>query len=116
KIVSLSLHFLGNTPYGTPVVEFPIRFLPNAAVFETGLLLVFSLAFLCAERLFRPLRLHAGVWRAGYLGFHCLWLLFGQFDQEVVRWLGNHVTLSYLRTYILSGQDSDLLARLFGAD
>jgi phosphoglycerol transferase MdoB-like AlkP superfamily enzyme len=116
KIVSLALHFLGNTPYGTPVVEAPDRFLPNAIVFETGLLLAFSLAFLLGERVSRPLRIPGPVWKAGYLGFHCLWILFGQFDQEVVRWLGNHVTLSYLRTYVLSGQDSDLLARLFGAD
>lgn len=116
KVASLSLHFLGNTPYGTPVVEEPVRFLPHASLFETGLLLAFALAFLAAESVARRLKAPAGPVRAAYLAFNVLWLLFGQFDQEVVRWLGNHVTPSYLRTYIFSGQDSDLLARLFGAD
>jgi hypothetical protein len=116
KIVSLSVHFLGNTPYGTPVVEFPVRFLPNAAIYETGLLLLFALAFLAFETAGRRVRIPAGPFRAVYLAFNALWLLLGQFDQEVVRWLGNHITLSYMRTYLLSGQDPDLLARLFGAD
>lgn len=116
KIASLSLHFLGNTPYGTPVVEAPVRFLPNAAVYETGLLLLFALVFLILEKAGRLLRAPVGPFRAVYLVFNALWLLLGQFDQEVVRWLGNHMTLSYVRTYLLSGQDSDLLARLFGAD
>jgi lipoteichoic acid synthase len=129
KAASLCLHFLGDTPYGVPVVEAPGRFLPNAIVFETGLLLVFALLFLGMERLSRRLLqtgrnaaglrggpVFSGFWKAAYLLFNFLWLWFGQFDQEVIRWLGNHVTLSYLRTYLFSGQDEDLLARLFGAD
>lgn len=121
KSASLSLHFLGNTPYGVPVVQAPVRFLPNAVVFEAGILLLFSLAFLAAETSARRLRGRAGTaggdgFRFAYLAFNVAWIAFGQFDQEVVRWLGNHVTLSYLRTYIVSKQDSDLLARLFGAD
>jgi lipoteichoic acid synthase len=113
KAASLCLHFLGNTPYGVPVVEAPARFLPNAVVFEAGLLLIIALAFLALERVFRR---PAAAVKAAYLAFTFLWLWFGQFDQEVVRWLGNHVTLSYLRTYLFSAQDSHLLARLFGAD
>jgi lipoteichoic acid synthase len=116
KVASLALHFLGSTPYGTPVVEAPARFLPQAAAFEAGILLVFAVAFVLAEAVARRLRLRTGALRTAYLTINVAWLLFGQFDQEVVRWLGNHVTLSYLRTYILSGQDSGLLARLFGAD
>jgi hypothetical protein len=115
KSASLALHFLGRTPYGVPVVQDPIRFLPNAVVFEAGILLAFAAIFTCLEILGRRIRVPAGPFRASFLFVNAGWLLFGQFDQEVVRWLGNHITLSYLRTYAGS-QDPHLLARLFGAD
>ena len=114
RLASLSLHFLGKTPYGSPVVEAPVRFLPNAAIFELGLLLCFALFFGISERLFR--RPGLGFWRTSFLVFHCLWLFACQFDQEVVRWLGNHVTLGFVRTYYSGFHDLHLLARLIRGD
>jgi hypothetical protein len=38
RVLSPTLHFMGDNPYGEPVVLDPWRFLPNAALFELGLI------------------------------------------------------------------------------
>ena len=39
RVLSLALHFTGNNPYGEPVVLDASRFLPNASLFELGLII-----------------------------------------------------------------------------
>lgn len=107
RILSLTVHFMGNNPYGEPVVLNPNRFIPNASLFELGLILAFCLfcagleaaaGLLPAKRGSASRRDFRGL-RAAALLIGCLYIGFCQIDNEVVRWMGEHINLSFLATY-----------------
>lgn len=97
RLLALCLHFLGPSPYGGVLVGNPWRFLPYAVALEAGFLVGISLVYALASSL---LRLSERPRRVLFLGLHAAYLSFAQFDLEVVRWMGEHVTLSYLRNYV----------------
>src|SRR5690606_29738232 len=90
RTVSLTLHYLGPSPWGGPLVLSPDRFLPDALFIEWGLLLTAALPMALVDaRLGGASRTVVRViWSLG-LTLH---LAFSQFDQEIVRWLSQHVS------------------------
>lgn len=122
RVLSLVLHFMGNNPYGEPVVLNPDRFVPNASLFELGIILTWCLALAFSESMLgRRLPKPAGTGaaelpgkaprrcddpskRAGCFRGLCLlggvlYIGFCQIDNEVVRWMGEHINTSFLLTY-----------------
>lgn len=113
-ILSLTLHFFSSSPWGGPLVLDPDRMLPDAIFIELGLLIVFALSFGGIERLcFR--RRNPAAYRIGVLGFFVAYAVFSQLDREAVRWLGQHLTLSFLTNYAGAAND-ELAWRMFGDD
>ncbi len=94
RTASLALHYLCLDPYGVPMVARVDRFLPFHSLVEAGavaqVLLPFALWSLWKPRL---------AVRAGWIAAG-LYVLYGQFDLEVVRFFRQHATLSYLGTYL----------------
>lgn len=94
RTLGLALHYLCLDPYGVPMVARVDRFLPFHSLVEAGavaqVLLPFAILALWKPRL--------GV-RAGWLAVG-LYVLYGQFDLEVLRFFRQHATLSYLGTYL----------------
>lgn len=122
KALSLTLHYFGSSPWGGPLVNSPDRFLPDALLVEIGLLVFLVLPFALLERGLNAFELRermsslsALVVRATTLITSASYLIVGQFDLEVVRWLGQHITLSYLRNF---GRASDfqLMGRILSGD
>ncbi len=122
RALSLTLHFMGNNPYGEPVVLNPWRFLPNAALFELGLLLALCLLFAACESALTRLPLSAtarirltGMARGKLLILGCLYIGFCQIDNEVVRWMGEHINFSFLCTYF-GFRDAFMWSRVVKSD
>ncbi len=137
RVLSLTLHFMGNNPYGEAVVFDPWRFLPNAALYEVGTAMAWCLllAFLDARlggtpsvhtrsvgpgdsrppghRAFPTKR--SGVLRGLCLLVGCLYIGFSQIDNEVVRWMGEHINASFLWTYF-GFRDGFMWSRVIRSD
>lgn len=94
RLVGLSLHYVFPDPFGATMVARIDRFLPFHALVECGalaqILLPFALLALWKPRLFAK----AG-WFAG-----AVYLVYGTFDLEILRFFRQHATLSYIGTYL----------------
>lgn len=114
KTLSITLHYFSASPWGGPLVLSPSRLLPDTLFIEWGLLAIWFLITGALEILFRSPLVIKG-WRVGVLASTSLYCIFGQFDQEVVRWLGQHMTLSYIQNYI-GARDGQMAARILSGD
>ncbi len=97
RATALFLHFLGPSPYGGALVGNPWRFIPYAVALEAGFLGGIALLYGLLASL---LRLRESTRRILFLALAAAYLSFAQFDLEVMRWMGEHVTLSYLSNYV----------------
>lgn len=94
RLVGLSFHYAFPDPFGAPMVARIDRFLPFHALVESGavaqVLLPFALLALWKPRLFARIG-----WIAG-----AVYLVYGLFDLEILRFFRQHATLSYIGTYL----------------
>lgn len=114
-IVSLTLHFFSASPWGGPLVLDPDRMLPDAIFIELGLLMALCLVFGAIERLLPSKAKAPQAWRIFVLIFLVAYSVFGQLDREAVRWLGQHLTLSFLNNYAGAANDA-LTWKMFSDD
>lgn len=114
-VLSLTLHFFSASPWGGPLVLDPDRMLPDAIFIEVGLLMALCLGFGAVERLLPSKRGLSGAWRIFVLTFLVAYSVFGQLDREAVRWLGQHLTLSFLNNYAGAANDA-LTWKMFSDD
>jgi hypothetical protein len=113
KALALTLHYFSPSPWGGPLVLRPDRFLPDALLIELGLLALLVLAFGIVERS-APARL-VSTYRAVVVSAVAFYSMFGQVDLEVVRWLGQHMNLSYIRNFI-GARDAHMAQRIISGD
>ena len=113
ETVALLAHYLGPSPYGGPLNPDAHRYLPEAIAAHLAVIVAFVLGFALLARLAAP-RLQGGL-SAACAGVTALLVGFNQFDLEVVRWMGEHVNLSYLSTHADVG-DLQVLRRALVTD
>ena len=118
RAVSVFLHYLGKSPWGGPLLLSPDRFIPEALTIEAGIFGLVAFAFAFGEWLVRksvkaPRFLPS--YRAFYLFFCAALSIFSLVDFEVVRWLGQHMTASYI-TNFAGARDGQLFARILSGD
>ena len=112
RVISLCIHYLGPSPFGGSLVESPNRYLGNAILVELAVIVGIAMAFSCISSLFR---IHSNRLRTPFLASMSAYLILAQFDQEIVRWLGEHITLSFLHNY-LRKSDGQMLIDLLKSD
>lgn len=114
RVVSVCLHYLGPSPWGGPLVLSPDRFLPEALVIELGIW-----GFLCGLGALGERPLSAALFRRSYRAAFLVvcgsCAIFSQIDFEVVRWLGQHMSASYI-TNFAGARDGQLFARILKGD
>src|SRR5690606_3622191 len=116
--LSVVTHYLGPSPWGGPLIMSPDRFIPEALVIEAGIWGLFAGLGALIERGIRAalaFKKATVVWRAFYLNWCVALSLFSLIDFEVVRWLGQHMTLSYI-TNFAGARDGQLLSRILSGD
>ncbi|HSQ42188.1 MAG TPA: sulfatase-like hydrolase/transferase [Fibrobacteraceae bacterium] len=112
RLISLVVHFLGPSPYGGPLTTEPERFLPQAIGWELSLILLFSAIYSWILNLGK----FQGKWtRVPFLVLACIYLALTQFDQEIERWLGEHITVTFIRNYFHE-TEGNLLTNLLKSD
>ena len=104
-----ALYFM-DAPMGGPIVDRWYRFFPHAFVVETGYIALFTLGVALLDlRCYKRKFLVPTLWVI--LSF--LYLALSGGNDELMRWLGQHITWGYLRTYVFTQTDPDMVARLF---
>lgn len=98
-IIAVILHFVSASPWGGPSVLHPMSMIPDALLVELGLLGCLCLGLGGIDALMRKPSIQ-WVWRGFSLFLFCLYSFFGEIDREVARFFGQHLNLSYARTYI----------------
>lgn len=111
-LLSLAFHFYSPDPWGTPLQQAgdasallspasSTELFLRAAVLELGLLIILCMSFGAIDtKISRRLRTP---WRVIATTLLTLYALFGHIDREVLRWMGEHMSVSFIRTYAGAG-------------
>lgn len=105
---------MGNNPYGSPLVLSPGRLIPNSILIEMGIIIGISLFFLLLEKSFRSRKARLFL-RASAIISQCIYATLSIIDFEVIRWLGQHITLSYIQNYA-GARDANMGEKLLDLD
>lgn len=114
-----SVYFM-DTPAGGPIVDRWYRFFPHSLVAEAGVTM--WLAFICGAlatlcgatfiaKAWRD-RLQKGVGIASIV-LGGLYILASAMDGEIMRWMGQHLSVSFLVTYSGAASEMGLVSRVF---
>lgn len=111
RLVLLCVLYFTDAPTGGPIVDRWYRFFPHTLVIEAGVAM--ALAF--AGGLFCTLlrgnaRKVAGV---VFLALGIAYMVTAGTDDEIMRWMGQHLSLSFITTYALAASDMGLVGRVF---
>jgi lipoteichoic acid synthase len=105
-------------PDGGPIVENWTRFLPHSLVAEAGVIALFTVLAMCGDRLLGrfckgvPRMRRIWAWVATVFGI--LYLVAAHFDAELMRWMGQHLTFTWMETYLGQGLDTEFTTRILG--
>jgi lipoteichoic acid synthase len=102
-------------PGGGPLVDNWTRFLPHSLVAEAGVIAGFTALAMLLDRILGAYwrgarRLLA--WTASTLGV--LYLMTAHLDAELMRWMSQHLTFSWIVIYLGQGLDAEFTARILG--
>jgi phosphoglycerol transferase MdoB-like AlkP superfamily enzyme len=92
-------HYLGMDILGHPVAIEPVRFIPWAVPYHMGVMVAVAAVMLLLVRMVPRARSGTGIRRAAFILFGIL-IATGQVDLELMRYLGQHLTLALLRQYV----------------
>ena len=111
RLVLLCVLYFTDAPTGGPIVDRWYRFFPHTLVIEAGvaMMLAFAGGLFCTL-LRGKARKVAGV---VFLALGIAYMVTAGTDDEIMRWMGQHLTLSFLTTYALAASDMGLVGRVF---
>jgi lipoteichoic acid synthase len=118
RVVSVLLHYLGPSPWGGALVLSPHRFIPEALVIEAGIWGVVACLGALFERTLQSFPLMSSrmsLVRGIFLFLSASLAVFSLVDFEVTRWLGQHMSASYIRNFA-GARDGKLLTRILSGD
>ena len=111
RLVLLCVLYFTDAPTGGPIVDRWYRFFPHTLVIEAGV--VMALAFaggLLCTLLRGKARKVAGI---VFLTLGIAYMVTAGTDDEIMRWMGQHLSLSFITTYALAASDMGLVGRVF---
>lgn len=111
RLVLLCVLYFTAAPTGGPIVDRWYRFFPHTLVIEAGVVM----ALACAGGLLCTLLRGKARKIAGivFVVLGALYIVTAGTDDEIMRWMGQHLTLSFLTTYALAASDMGLVGRVF---
>lgn len=122
RATSVLLHYLGPSPWGGRLILRPDRFVPDALIIEAGIWMFLAGCAAAFEEILRRILTKSDAresavktFRALFLGGCAAFAIFSQVDFEVVRWLGQHMTASYIANFA-GARDGHLFTRILSAD
>lgn len=111
RLVLLCMLYFTNAPTGGPIVDRWYRFFPHTLVVEAGvaMTLAFVGGLLCTLLRGRARKIASIV----FVVLGCLYVVAAGTDDEIMRWMGQHLSLSFITTYALAASDMGLVGRVF---
>lgn len=111
RLVLLCVLYFTAAPTGGPIVDRWYRFFPHTLVIEAGVVM----ALACAGGLLCTLLRGKARKIAGivFVVLGALYIATAGTDDEIMRWMGQHLTLSFITTYALAASDMGLVGRVF---
>ena len=111
RLVLLCVLYFTDAPTGGPIVDRWYRFFPHTLVIEAGvtMTLAFTGGLLCTLLRGRARKI-AGI---VFVVLGALYAATAGTDDEIMRWMGQHLTLSFITTYALAASDMGLVGRVF---
>lgn len=111
RLVLLCVLYFTDAPTGGPIVDRWYRFFPHTLVVEAGvaMTLAFVGGLLCTLLRGRARKI-AGI---VFVVLGALYAAAAGTDDEIMRWMGQHLSLSFITTYALAASDMGLVGRVF---
>ena len=111
RLVLLCVLYFTDAPTGGPIVDRWYRFFPHTLVIEAGvaMTLAFVGGLLCTLLRGRARKI-AGI---VFVVLGALYAAAAGTDDEIMRWMGQHLSLSFITTYALAASDMGLVGRVF---
>lgn len=111
RLVLLCVLYFTAAPTGGPIVDRWYRFFPHTLVIEAGVVMALAFAggLLCTLLRGRARKI-AGI---VFVVLGALYIVTAGTDDEIMRWMGQHFTLSFITTYALAASDMGLVGRVF---
>jgi phosphoglycerol transferase MdoB-like AlkP superfamily enzyme len=111
RLVLLCVLYFTDAPTGGPIVDRWYRFFPHTLVIEAGV----AMALACAGGLLCTLLRGKARKVAGivFLALGIAYMVTAGTDDEIMRWMGQHLSLSFITTYALAASDMGLVGRVF---
>ena len=111
RLVLLCLLYFTDAPTGGPIVDRWYRFFPHTLVIEAGVAMAFALAgaLICSLLRGRAQKIVGVV----FLVLGGLYMTLAGTDDEIMRWMGQHFSISFVTTYALAASDMGLVGRVF---
>ena len=111
RLVLLCVLYFTDAPTGGPIVDRWYRFFPHTLVIEAGVAMALAFAGgLFCTLLRGKARKVAGV---VFLALGIAYMVTAGTDDEIMRWMGQHLSLSFITTYALAASDMGLVGRVF---
>lgn len=112
RLAQLCFLYFMEMPTGGPIVDRWYRFFPHALVAELGVAMALALLGYLGALALRKTPLKK-VWGIAFVIFGVMHIWLSGGDDETMRWMGQHLSLSFLDTYSNAASDLGLVGRIF---
>lgn len=114
RFAQLCALYMLDTPLGGPLVADFNRFMWNALVAEAGLVSAIALVFFVVSLFVRGKGFSA--LKVSVLVVASTYLILSATNDEIMRWMNQRLSFSYIKTYILAFTDTGLVSTIFLGD
>lgn len=112
RVMQLCFLYLMNAPTGGPIVDRWYRFFPHTVVVELGVVAALVLLFAGVSYLLKGQKARK-VWGIATCVISGVYIVSSGGDDELMRWMGQHLSLSFFTTYSNAASDLGLVGRIF---
>lgn len=112
RVAQLCFLYWMDAPTGGPIVEDWGRFFPQSMVVEAGMAMAIAFVFGSVSLLLKGHALRK-VWGVLSVVVAGVYIVASGGDDELVRWMGQHLSLSFFGTYSNAASDMGLVGRIF---
>lgn len=112
RVAQLCFLYWMDAPTGGPIVENWAKFFPQTLVVEAGMAMAIAFVFGAVSFGLKQ-RLARKIWGVASVVVAGIYIVCSGGDDELVRWMGQHLSFSFFGTYSNAASDMGLVGRIF---